>query len=149
MKALVSPAQAPPARQRRRTPRSRPVFGSRPRRYAAVTVSDVSGRPCKASGGHRKDARGVSIIGLSMAALPCCAEEDVEAGCAALRFDWPVYPRRTKHNTVAEGGIEYGPRLRLPRALRSSPRIGLKTPRRDGWGFSPYPEGPESRPRPP
>ena len=46
----------------------------------------------------------MSIIGLSMAALPCCAEEDVEAGSAALRVDWPVYPRRTEHNTVAEGG---------------------------------------------
>ena len=83
---------------------SRPVFGSRPRRYAAATVSAVSGRPGKASGGHRKDARGMSIIGLSMAALPCCAEEDVEAGSAALRVDWPVYPRRAEHNTVAEGG---------------------------------------------
>ncbi|HZZ24721.1 MAG TPA: hypothetical protein VFE60_20005, partial [Roseiarcus sp.] len=45
-----------------------------------------------------------SIIGLSMAVLPCCAEEDVEAGSAALRVDWPVYPRRAEHNTVAEGG---------------------------------------------
>jgi hypothetical protein len=44
------------------------------------------------------------IIGLSMAALPCCAEEDVEAGSAALRVDWPVYPRRAEHNTVAEKG---------------------------------------------
>ena len=67
-------------------------------------MSAVSGRPGKASGGHRKDARGMSIIGLSMAALPCCAEEDVEAGSAALRVDWPVYPRRAEHNTVAEGG---------------------------------------------
>jgi hypothetical protein len=46
----------------------------------------------------------MSIIGLSMAALPCCAEEDVEAGSAALRVDRPVYPRRAEHNTVAEGG---------------------------------------------
>src|SRR5580693_800562 len=46
----------------------------------------------------------MSIIGLSMAALPRCAEEDVEAGSAALRVDWPVYPRRAEHNTVAEGG---------------------------------------------
>jgi hypothetical protein len=45
-----------------------------------------------------------------MAALPCCAEEDVEAGSAALRVDWPVYPRRAEHNTVADGGN--GPRLR-------------------------------------
>ena len=43
-------------------------------------------------------------MGLSMAVLPCCAEEDVEAGSAALRIDWPVYPRRAEHNTVAEGG---------------------------------------------
>ena len=28
----------------------------------------------------------------------------MEAGSAALRVDWPVYPRRTEHNTVAEGG---------------------------------------------
>jgi len=28
----------------------------------------------------------------------------VEAGSAALRVDWPVYPRRADHNTVAEGG---------------------------------------------
>ena len=46
----------------------------------------------------------MSIIGLSMAALPCGAKEDVEAGSAALRVDWPVYPRRAEHNTVAEGG---------------------------------------------
>jgi hypothetical protein len=39
-----------------------------------------------------------------MAALPCCAKENVEAGSAAPRVDWPVYPRRAEHNTVAEGG---------------------------------------------
>ena len=94
----------PASSRRRRTPRSPRVFGSRPRRYAAATVSAVSGRPGKASGGHRKDARGMSIIGSGMAVLPCRAEEDVEAGSAALRVDWPVYPRRAKHNTVAEGG---------------------------------------------
>jgi hypothetical protein len=71
-------------------------------------VSAVSGRPGKASGGHRKDAREMSIIGLSMAVLPCCAEEDVEAGSAALHVDWPVYPRRAEHNTVAEGGNRDG-----------------------------------------
>ena len=36
--------------------------------------------------------------------LPCCAEEDVEAGSAAPRVDWPVYPRRAEHITVAERG---------------------------------------------
>jgi hypothetical protein len=46
----------------------------------------------------------MSIISLSMAVLPCRAEEDVEAGSAALRVDWPVYPRRAEHNTVAEQG---------------------------------------------
>ena len=58
------------------------------------------GRPGKASGAHRKDARGMSIIGLSMAVLPCRAEEDVEAGSAALRVDWPVYPRGAEHITL-------------------------------------------------
>ena len=79
MKALVSPALAPPARRRRRTPRSPRFCAFPPRRYAAVTVSAVSGRPGKATGGHRKDARGMSIIGLSMAA-------------------------HAEHNTLAEGG---------------------------------------------
>jgi hypothetical protein len=100
----LHPRQQAANSRQRRTPRSPPVFGSRPRRYAAATVSAVSGRLGKASWGHRKDARGISIIGLSMAALPRCAKEDVEAGSAALRVDWPVYPRRAEHNTVAEGG---------------------------------------------
>ena len=39
-----------------------------------------------------------------MAAFPCCTGVSVEAGSAALRVDWPVYPRRAEHNTVAEGG---------------------------------------------
>ena len=67
------------------------------------------------------------IIGLSMAVLPCRAEEDVEAGSAALRVDWPVYPRRAEHNTVAEGGIEDGPRVRLLRAPALRPESGRKT----------------------
>jgi hypothetical protein len=50
-----------------------------------------------------KHSRGGTASAL-MAALPCRAEEDVEAGSAALRVDWPVYPRRAEHNTVAEGG---------------------------------------------
>ena len=28
----------------------------------------------------------------------------MEAGSAAPRVDWPVYPRRAEHNTVAKGG---------------------------------------------
>src|SRR5271166_1466697 len=114
----------------RRTPRSRPVFGFRPRRYAAATVSAVSGRPGKASGGHRKDARGMSIIGLSTAALPCCAKEDVEAGSAALRVDWPVYPRRAEHNTVAEGGNRRWAETARQNAFQSRwPRADQRTPR--------------------
>jgi hypothetical protein len=103
MKALVSPAQAPPARRRRRTPRSPRFCAFPPRRYAAATVSAVAGRPGKASGGHRKDTRGMSVIGLSMAALPRCTEGTWKRECSP-RVDWPVYPRRAEHNTVAEGG---------------------------------------------
>jgi hypothetical protein len=54
----------------------------------------------------------MSIIGLSMAALPCCAEEDVEAGSAALRVDWPVYPRHAEHNTPPREGNRTCQRLR-------------------------------------
>ena len=28
----------------------------------------------------------------------------MEAGVQVLRVDWPVYPRRAQHNTLAEGG---------------------------------------------
>src|SRR5580698_10599676 len=38
-----------------------------------------------------------------MAALPCCTEGTWKRS-AAQRVDWPVYPRRVEHNTVAEGG---------------------------------------------
>ena len=67
------------------------------------------------------------IIGLSMAVLPCRAEEDVEAGSAALRVDWPVYPRRAEHNTIAEGGIEDGPRLRADPLSLSNWQMTQKT----------------------
>ena len=38
-----------------------------------------------------------------MAAHPCCTEGTWKRS-AAPRVDWPVYPRRAEHNTVAEGG---------------------------------------------
>jgi hypothetical protein len=118
----------------RRTPRSRPVFGFRPWRYAAATVSAVSGRPCKASGRHRKDARGMSIFALSMAALPCCAKEDMEAGakpCVSTGRSIHAVPSITP--SLREG-IEDGPRLRVPRAPRSGQRRHEKPPRRD-WSW--------------
>jgi hypothetical protein len=37
--------------------------------------------------------------------------DDVEAESASLRVDRPVYPRRPKHNTFAEGGIDNEPSL--------------------------------------
>ena len=45
----------------------------------------------------------MSIIGLSMAALPCCTEGTWKRGVAP-RVDWPVFPRSSEHNTVAVGG---------------------------------------------
>ena len=51
------------------------------------------------------------------------AEEDVEAGSAALRVDWPVYPRRAEHNTVAEGGGN-SRRAELGRARAAKSRRG-------------------------
>ena len=71
----------------------------------------------------------MSIVGLSMAALPCCAEEDVEAGSAALRVDWPVYPRRAEHNTVAEGGNRRWAEIARQNAFQSRwPRPTRGTP---------------------
>ena len=75
----------------------------------------------------------MSIIGLSMAALPCCAEEDVEAGSAALRVDWPVYPRRAEHNTVAEGGNRRWAETPSAESPRAQARVWPKN-RRDGIG---------------
>ena len=42
-------------------------------------------------------------MGLSMAGHPCCTEGTWKRS-AAPRVDWPVYPRRAEHNSVAEGG---------------------------------------------
>jgi hypothetical protein len=76
------------------------------------------------------------IIGLSMAVLPCRAEEDVEAGSAALRVDWPVYPRRTEHNTVAEGGnkrwAETARQNGVPIALAEGRPDGVQEARQGG-----------------
>ncbi|HZZ22208.1 MAG TPA: hypothetical protein VFE60_06355 [Roseiarcus sp.] len=48
-------------------------------------------------------------------------ERTWKQGVQVLRFDWPVYPRRAEHNTVAEGGnIEDGPRLRVQNSFQSS-----------------------------
>ena len=105
-------------------------FSFRPRRYAAETVSAVSGR------------RGKSIIGFGMAAHPCCTREDVEAGSAALRVDWPVYPRRAEHNTVAEGGNR-----RWAETARPIGGPASVWPGRDGVGCATRcPEG-DKRPR--
>ena len=42
----------------------------------------------------------------------------MEAGSAALRVDWPVYPRRAEHNTIAEGGNRrWAEAARLPAKL--------------------------------
>ena len=54
---------------------------------------------------------------------------DVESGSAAPRVDWPVYPRRAEHNTVAEGGIEDPP-------SRPQARSGVRPSR---WPRSPTP----------
>ena len=71
----------------------------------------------------------MSIIGLSMAVLPCRAEEDVEAGSAALRVDWPVYPRRAEHNTAAEGGNRRWVETARQNAFQSRwPRADQRTP---------------------
>jgi hypothetical protein len=84
----------------------------------------------------------MSIIGLSMGAFPCCAKEDVEAGSAALRVDWPVYPRRAEHNTVAEGGNRRRPCIR-PGAARQAriimARIGTFLSRKSMRGLRAIP----------
>ena len=46
----------------------------------------------------------------------------MEAGSAAPRVDWPVYPRRAEHNTVAEGGNR-----RWAETARQSAASALKT----------------------
>jgi hypothetical protein len=46
----------------------------------------------------------MSIIGLSMAVLHAAPRRTWKQGAQPLRVNWPVYPRRAEHNTVAEGG---------------------------------------------
>jgi hypothetical protein len=56
--------------------------------------------------------------GLSIAALPCCAGDDVEAESAFLRVDRPVYPRRAERSTVGDGAIDDVCRAATTRNLR-------------------------------
>ena len=81
----------------------------------------------------------MSIIGLSMAVLPCRAEEDVEAGSAALRVDWPVYPRRAEHNTVAVGGNRRSA-IASSSQIRRSPRSLTYACTRTLWTASGEPD---------
>ena len=99
---------------------------SRPRRYAAATRSAVSGRPGKASGGHRKDARGMSIIGVSMARFHAALRKTWKQGAQPLRFDWPVYPRHAEHNTVAKGGNRRWAESPSAESTRAQASVGLK-----------------------
>ena len=87
-----------------------------PRRCAAATVSAVSGRPGKGSGRHREDARGLSIIGLSMAALLH----------AALRRTWKQGAQpcvSTGRSIHAMPSITPSPRERID----DGPRLPVRT----------------------
>jgi hypothetical protein len=79
-------------------------------------MSAVSGCPGKASGGHRKDARGISLFGFGMAALPCCTGRTWKQEVQVLR---EAYPRRGEHNTVAEGGNRRWAETARQKALQS------------------------------
>ena len=68
----------------------------------------------------------------------------MEAGSAAPRVDWPVYPRRAEHNTVAEGGNR---RWAETASAESPAPIAADWPRTAATGSpgSSYPEGRENR----
>ena len=79
----------------------------------------------------------------------------MEAGSAALRVDWPVYPRRAEHNTVAEGGNrrwaetarQSGFQSRWPRAdavKAAAPAVRPTTPPRKRVGAPQTDDGSQS-----
>ena len=72
---------------------------------------------------HGTSAEGRSPVArdLSMVRFHAALGAGVEAESASLCVDRPVYPRRRKHNTVAEGGIADGPSL--PVTTRSMTRV--------------------------
>jgi hypothetical protein len=81
------------------------VRARKPRTTDYVGHQDRSEFPGLAHG-VSAEARSPIAARLGMAAAPCCAQEDVEAGSAALRVDRPVYPRRVELITHVEGGID-------------------------------------------
>jgi hypothetical protein len=66
---------------------------------------------------------------VSPAQAPPARRLDVEAGSAAPRVDWPVYPRRAEHNTVAKGGNRRWAETARQNAFQSRwPRAAQRTP---------------------
>src|SRR6478735_5755194 len=77
-------------------------------RLAHVATPPRLGHPfrvvrAKPLGGIAKTREECRSFGLSMVALHA-ARKGRGSGSAAPRVDWPYYPRRAEHNTVAEGG---------------------------------------------
>ena len=106
MKALVSPAQAPPARRRRRAPDRRDFsrFPHGLRRRDRVSRFGSSRQSLR--GASQRRERNVDHRlehGCIHAALGRTAKEGVQV----LRVDWPVYPRRAEHNTSPSAGSEW------------------------------------------
>jgi hypothetical protein len=67
-----------------------------------------------------------------MAALPCCTEGTWKRS-AAPRVDWPVYPRRAEHNTIAEVGNRRWAEIARQNAFQSRwPEADQRTPGRGG-----------------
>jgi hypothetical protein len=64
-----------------------------------------------------------------------------------LRVDWPVYPRRAEHNTVAEDGSNARPLLPICRAFTPCAKLAPKN--QSGANGAKRRPGRKSRPRPP
>jgi hypothetical protein len=59
-----------------------------------------------------------------MVALPCRAEKGVEAGSAALRVDWPVYPRWKRSMTLDTPLLNAWSKIRLVSIGFDHPALG-------------------------
>ena len=94
------------------------VRARKPRVADDVSDQDPGQFPGLAHGANAEVARSPGRGGLSKAALPCCAGVDMEAESAALRVDWPVYPRRVGYSTLTNGGIENGASLSASEPVR-------------------------------
>jgi hypothetical protein len=101
------------------------------RRRRSYRCAQRTGAPLPETGSGRCSASASGAGAVSHAALGRTWKQGVQV----LRVDWPAYPRRAEHNTVAEGGNRRWAEIARQNAVPSRwPRPAIGPGRGPRWG---------------